>query len=114
MTYWEMYNSLTIRLNASSSFIHPIVFGSLECDDIPGDVIPPSQVLTITDFIGRNRGIQGYQNSCYMDATLFSMFAFSSAFDYLLKSKAGSSVNTDRVQLVLRQGIVNPLRKSVC
>ena len=33
---------------------------------------------------GRNKGIQGHQNSCYLDATLFSMFTFSSVFDSLL------------------------------
>jgi len=29
------------------------------------------------------KGIQGYQNSCYLDATLYGLFAFSDAFDIL-------------------------------
>ena len=33
---------------------------------------------------GRNKGIQGHKNSCYLDATLFSMFCFTSVFDSLL------------------------------
>lgn len=33
---------------------------------------------------GKYRGIQGHHNSCYLDATLFSMFAFTSVFDSLL------------------------------
>lgn len=33
---------------------------------------------------GKYRGIQGHHNSCYLDATLFSMFAFTCVFDSLL------------------------------
>lgn len=36
-----------------------------------------------TEF-GKKRGIQGHKNSCYLDATLFSMFAFTNVFDELL------------------------------
>lgn len=37
-----------------------------------------------TDLIGRMKGIQGHRNSCYLDATLYSMFAHSTAFDLLV------------------------------
>lgn len=30
------------------------------------------------------RGIQGHHNSCYLDATLFAMFTFTSVFDSVL------------------------------
>lgn len=33
---------------------------------------------------GQRRGIQGHHNSCYLDATLFAMFTFTSVFDSLL------------------------------
>ena len=38
---------------------------------------------------GRRRGIQGHKNSCYMDATLFSMFAFSNVFEEILERPRG-------------------------
>ena len=38
---------------------------------------------------GRNRGIQGHQNSCYLDATLFAMFSFTGVFDGLLYRPQG-------------------------
>jgi hypothetical protein len=33
------------------------------------------------EMCGKTRGIQGSRNSCYLDATLYSMFAHCSAFD---------------------------------
>lgn len=33
---------------------------------------------------GKFRGIQGHHNSCYLDATLFAMFTYTSVFDSLL------------------------------
>ena len=38
---------------------------------------------------GRERGIQGEHNSCYIDATLFGLFALSSEFDTLLLHQRG-------------------------
>lgn len=90
------------------------VFGSIECLDIAGSVAPPEYS---TLFIGANRGIQGHHNSCYMDATLFSMFAFSTVFDAILhRPRRHGSIGADiakydEVQAALRDGIVNPLRK---
>lgn len=64
------------------------------------------------DIPGRNMGIQGHHNSCYLDATLFSMFAFSSAFDSILhREKTPRDIRQYvDIQRVLRDGIVNPLR----
>jgi len=87
------------------------VFGNIECIDIPGCVPPPA---FNQEFLGQNRGIQGHQNSCYMDATLFSMFAFSMVFDSILHRPRRSNCSSnyyDKVQRTLREGIVNPLRK---
>jgi len=59
------------------------------------------------------RGLQGHHNSCYPDATLYGMFAFSSVFDTLLhrQRKDGDLEEYDKVQTVLRECIVNPLRE---
>ena len=43
---------------------------------MPG-FVPPLKVTEVAKVSGRNRGIQGNQNSCYLDATLFAMFAFT-------------------------------------
>ena len=49
-------------------------FGGIECPTVPGFEQPIQDHLTL---LGRNRGIQGHQNSCYLDATLFAMFSFT-------------------------------------
>jgi len=88
-----------------------LVFGNIECIDVLGCVPPPA---FNPKFLGQNRGIQGHQNSCYMDATLFSMFAFSMVFDSILHRPRRSSCSSsyyDEVQRTLREGIANPLRK---
>ena len=59
------------------------------------------------------QGIQGHHNSCYLDATLFSMFAFTQTYDALLfrEKKEDDIAEYEDVQRVLKDGIVNPLRK---
>ena len=49
-------------------------FGGIECPAVPGFEMPIHDYVTL---FGRNRGIQGHQNSCYLDATLFAMFSFT-------------------------------------
>ncbi len=65
-------------------------------------------------YIGNRRGIQGHQNSCYMDSTIFGLFALSDAFDSIFLAP-DQSITTDqnrkRVANLLWKGIVNPLRK---
>ena len=87
------------------------MFGSIECLDIAGTLSP---VQNVTDgHTGFNKGIQGHHNSCYMDATLFSMFAFTMVFDAILYRRRRTSdiERYEDVQSALRDGIVNPLRK---
>lgn len=64
---------------------------------------------------GKFKGIQGHHNSCYLDATLFAMFTFTSVFDSLLfRPKEPQDIHMyDEVQKVLREEIVNPLRKNL-
>ena len=87
------------------------VFGSTECLDVLGTLSPLSYSPALC--CGTNRGIQGHHNSCYADAALFSMFAFTGAFDALLyrARRADDIARYDEVRAALREGIVNPLRK---
>ncbi|XP_065676103.1 ubiquitin carboxyl-terminal hydrolase CYLD isoform X3 [Hydra vulgaris] len=61
-------------------------------------------------YIGDMKGIQGHINSCYMDATLFAMFAFNSTFDSMLYKKSFKDHFGDNVRKCLHLNIVNPLR----
>jgi len=55
-------------------------------------------------------GIQGYQNSCYLDATLYALFAFSDSFDVLFLDLV-ATVKEQCIQKMLKNKIVYPLRK---
>ncbi|XP_015748239.1 PREDICTED: ubiquitin carboxyl-terminal hydrolase CYLD-like isoform X2 [Acropora digitifera] len=85
-------------------------FGSSESSIIKGITGPPEALRE--EFCGNMRGLQGHHNSCYLDATLYSMFAFSCVFDTLLlrKRRETDLPEYDDVQSVLREAIVNPLR----
>ena len=76
----------------------------------------------IQKYLGEGRGIQGHQNSCYLDATIFGLFALSDVFDSLflqssLMSLKGSQLSSavthvqSEISHMLWRGIVNPLRK---
>ena len=78
----------------------------------------------IEKYMGEKRGIQGHQNSCYLDATIFGLFALSDVFDSLFLNREQSLTSlqspslespTSQVQReigdMLWKGIVNPLRK---
>lgn len=70
--------------------------------------------LQILQYIGKPKGIQGHQNSCYLDATLYGMFAFSDAFDGLLLEEVISSstegIKAREIQDIIRKEIVYRLR----
>ncbi|XP_063239816.1 ubiquitin carboxyl-terminal hydrolase CYLD [Bacillus rossius redtenbacheri] len=93
----------------------PNTFGQIDCPPIKGPVRPISRKGNLEAICGKNRGIQGHHNSCYLDATLFSMFTFTSVFDGLLFRPRGrdDSAHYDEVQRVLREEIVNPLRANL-
>ena len=72
----------------------------------------PAQQLSL--YIGNMKGIQGHQNSCYLDSTIFGLFALSDIFDIIFDepNQAITSVQTSKaVSELLWKGIVNPLRK---
>ena len=59
----------------------------------------------IAHYVGEEKGIQGHQNSCYLDATVFGLFSLSHEFDEMFLRDKDS-----RVGQILWQKIVNPLR----
>ena len=87
-------------------------FGNYHSPIIEEDVfIPPPEKLKV--YLKPDaQGIQGHHNSCYLDATLFAAFAFSSVMDsILLRPKNEKDIDDyEKVQNVLRNNIVYPLR----
>eukprot|EP00117_Sycon_ciliatum_P040843 scpid60274/ scgid29954/ Ubiquitin carboxyl-terminal hydrolase CYLD; Deubiquitinating enzyme CYLD; Ubiquitin thioesterase CYLD; Ubiquitin-specific-processing protease CYLD len=95
---------------ASSSRIHGTNHQSLPAmqeSEPVRDTCPPANAI----MAGRKKGIQGHHNSCYMDSTLFAMFAHSLAFDGTLHKAAARSEGAEGVRRHLLENIVNPLRK---
>ncbi|GJQ86512.1 CYLD [Trypoxylus dichotomus] len=89
----------------------------MECPIVQGCVAPliMSTEEDVEAVCGKFRGIQGHHNSCYLDATLFAMFTYTSVFDSLLyRPKSNNDIPLyEEVQRVLREEIVNPLRKNL-
>ncbi|XP_078735788.1 ubiquitin carboxyl-terminal hydrolase CYLD isoform X3 [Lampetra fluviatilis] len=91
-----------------------LAFSNYRSERVEGEVPPPSEKEATAVVCGRTKGIQGHYNSCYLDSTLFCMFAFSTVFDGMLHRPQRSSDLKDypKVQQLLREDIVNPLRKN--
>ncbi|RDD43031.1 Ubiquitin carboxyl-terminal hydrolase CYLD [Trichoplax sp. H2] len=85
-------------------------FGDFDSPIVKDYIPPPSSLSTL--MYGDNRGIQGHNNSCYLDCTLFSMFCCSSNFDEMLQPENFSNAdgNLKEIQGCLSSGIVNCLR----
>ena len=64
-------------------------------------------------FVGRMKGIQGHQNSCYLDATLFAMFGVTNKFDEVLYGKPKDDTAESILQTMCEE-IIFPLRRYVC
>ncbi|XP_066517926.1 ubiquitin carboxyl-terminal hydrolase CYLD [Hoplias malabaricus] len=60
---------------------------------------------------GFKKGIQGHLNSCYLDASLFSIFSCCSSVDMVLFCPCEDSQRSADAQELLRCEIVNPLRR---
>ena len=69
--------------------------------------IKPGQIL---DYIGEGKGIQGHQNSCFLDSIVFGLFAASDVFDMMFLEQQAHDPAGDQVKYLLWKGIVNPLR----
>lgn len=90
-------------------------FGSIDCPSVTGDVAPLSSPEELQALCGKNRGIQGHHNSCYLDATLFAMFSCTTIFESLLYRPPTKNdiPEYQEVQRVLKEEIVNPLRANL-
>ncbi|PBC32763.1 ubiquitin carboxyl-terminal hydrolase CYLD [Apis cerana cerana] len=108
------YDAMT-KIDDSTTLINTDNFGNIESSVIVGMVRPISVKGNLESICGKYRGIQGHHNSCYLDATLFSMFTFTSVFDNLLFRPPNEKdcPQYEEVQRVLREEIVNPLRKNM-
>lgn len=78
-------------------------------EDLNEDVPPVAEQDVLSHLVGRMRGIQGHFNSCYLDATLFSLFTSSTAFNRMFNRSADSD---EGISHILRWDIVNRLRRS--
>ncbi|RWS31794.1 Ubiquitin carboxyl-terminal hydrolase CYLD-like protein [Leptotrombidium deliense] len=92
-----------------------LLFGSIDCPTVTGDVPPLSSSEDLQSLCGKNRGIQGHHNSCYLDATLFAMFSCTTIFESLLHRPPSTDdiAEYTEVQRVLKEEIVNPLRANL-
>lgn len=70
--------------------------------------------LVLNNLLGKSRGIQGHNNSCYLDATLFAMFSTTTLFDSLLYRPPNKNdiPEYSEIQRILREDIVRPLRQN--
>ncbi|XP_076168390.1 ubiquitin carboxyl-terminal hydrolase CYLD isoform X1 [Ptiloglossa arizonensis] len=108
-------DAMVAKIDESAAPINTDNFGNMESSVIIGMVRPISVKGNLESICGKYRGIQGHHNSCYLDATLFSMFTFTSVFDNLLFRPPNEKdcPQYEEVQRVLREEIVNPLRKNM-
>uniref|UniRef100_UPI00398F886D ubiquitin carboxyl-terminal hydrolase CYLD-like isoform X2 n=1 Tax=Pristiophorus japonicus TaxID=55135 RepID=UPI00398F886D len=89
-------------------------FKNYNSESVQEDTAPEQGRAAGEKMVGWRKGIQGHCNSCYLDATLFCMFAFNSVLDTLLL-RPSSSDDTEvygQTRDLLRTEIVNPLRKN--
>uniref|UniRef100_A0A0N5C3H1 ubiquitinyl hydrolase 1 n=1 Tax=Strongyloides papillosus TaxID=174720 RepID=A0A0N5C3H1_STREA len=121
------YNSTAIVPLLALTIKTPLYSSSMPTEPIGGPMIKnfgnidsgieekPSQPSKVYDsLIGRFKGIQGHNNSCYLDATLYSMFLQSTEFDSIIleKKKTPDDIKEfNEVQKILKNEIVYPLRK---
>ncbi|XP_076242541.1 ubiquitin carboxyl-terminal hydrolase CYLD [Calliopsis andreniformis] len=108
------YDAMT-KVDEPTTPVNTDNFGNMESSVIVGKVRPICVKGNLESICGKYRGIQGHHNSCYLDATLFSMFTFTSVFDNLLFRPPNEKdcPQYEEVQRVLREEIVNPLRKNM-
>uniref|UniRef100_A0A3Q2TKU9 ubiquitinyl hydrolase 1 n=1 Tax=Fundulus heteroclitus TaxID=8078 RepID=A0A3Q2TKU9_FUNHE len=88
-------------------------FKSTEVPPVPSyeeseeDAPPVPESKAVSLFVGKMKGIQGHINSCYLDATLFSLFSSSVTVDAICNKPA------DKEQPItcILKSIVNRLRR---
>ncbi|CAL9694099.1 unnamed protein product [Knipowitschia caucasica] len=90
-----------------------IAFAEWGSERVDDHTPPPEGEEAQQLYQGWKRGIQGHLNSCYLDATLFSLFSCCSSADWVLfwPIDAEKSSSSSEAQDLLRCEIVNPLRR---
>ncbi|TRY66523.1 hypothetical protein DNTS_015902 [Danionella cerebrum] len=78
-------------------------------EDCNEDVAPVAEDDVVPRLVGRMKGIQGHFNSCYLDATLFSLFTTSVALNSVFQRSADAE---KCISHILIRDIVNHLRRS--
>ena len=93
----------------------------LDDDSEDGVVLEPDEVdkkpkpfVTRKTNIGKFKGIQGHNNSCYMDSLLYSLFLFNDSLDKIFELKSDDDLNHYEMKNHFRRLIVNPLRSDKC
>ncbi|XP_067416176.1 ubiquitin carboxyl-terminal hydrolase CYLD-like isoform X2 [Emydura macquarii macquarii] len=94
----------------SGTSLDPSAFREMDSPQVLANSPPPRNSTAVRVLQGRMRGIQGHCNSCYMDAALFSLFSCTSVLDSMLFKP--SLPPDGHVQKILRDEIVNPLRRN--
>ncbi|XP_029908429.1 ubiquitin carboxyl-terminal hydrolase CYLD [Myripristis murdjan] len=84
----------------------PPLVPPLEDSEEDAPPIPESEALSL--LVGTMKGIQGHFNSCYLDATLFSLFSSSMTLDNICHNPADTE---QPIAHTLRKEIVNRLRR---
>lgn len=99
------------RLNDSHRKVEGIPIVPKPALNVSADETNPNEALK--NMLGKSKGIQGNNNSCYLDATLFAMFSSTTLFDSLLyRPKSDADIpKYDQIQRILRDDIVKPLRE---
>ncbi|CAL8337332.1 unnamed protein product [Merluccius merluccius] len=98
----RFHGSLTRRKTRKIVDLPP----DITLDDSEEDVPPVSESQALSLLVGRMRGIQGHFNSCYLDATLFSLFCSSNVLDSSWQKPDGK----EEASQILKE-IVNRLRR---
>ena len=120
-TYYYIADTLFYYVHIATA-VYSYTFSFYLC------ILDKVEVLVISDryvpakldtgtHIGKTKGIQGQHNSCYIDATLFGMFAFSDVFDDLFLDRCVANTEIekkkDEIQDIIQKKIVYPLRELV-
>ena len=85
------------KLPQSSLIGSPNEFDPMTATIISGEFVPP--IKDVRKILGLKKGIQGLDNSCYMDASLFGMFCFNERLDDIfLKTSQEAGRKNSRLQ----------------
>ena len=81
------------QLPTSSISGSPNQYDPLSASVIKSEFVPP--IKNVNDIVGLKKGIQGLDNSCYMDASLFGMFCFNEMLDEIFLKKSRETKEGD-------------------